>query len=194
MFYSSYYTILEYLHWIANFNRLLGQHIGETAESPLMDPCLPTDLSDEIGLSTERLYLRGTGDFDQCRQILLPFLNLTNENQTSLSGIYQPAIDYSNSQFYGFSEFFYCMEDVLRMGGDYSASKYTRAAKVDAQHQTSTTPQNHDIMNPTVIWTGFQHCPFTLYTRYATPGAFKCCQMPSVERLCITSSWQFYKK
>lgn len=115
-----------------NFSRILGQHIGETPESPLLDPCLPTDLQDEIGPSTQTLYLRGTGDFDQCRQILQPFLNRTNDSQTSLSGIYQPAIDYSNSQFYGFSEFYYCTEDVLRMGGDYNASKYSQAAKVNA--------------------------------------------------------------
>lgn len=121
-----------YLHCITDFSRLLDQHIGETAESPLLDPCLPTDLQDEIGPPTQRLHLRGTGDFDQCGQILQPFLNRTNETQTSLSGIYQPAIDYSNSQFYGFSEFYYCTEDVLRMGGDYNASKYARAAKVNA--------------------------------------------------------------
>lgn len=120
-----------YLHCISNFTRLLGQHIGETAESPLLDPCLPTDLQDEIGPFTQKLYLRGTGDFDQCRQILQPFLNRTNETQTSLNGIYQPAIDYSNSQFYGFSEFYYCTEDVLRMGGDYNVSKYSQAAKVN---------------------------------------------------------------
>lgn len=118
--------------WFIDLSRLLGEHVGETAESPLLDPCLPTDLLDEIGPSTQRLHLRGTGDFDECRRILQPFLNRTNDTQTSLSGIYQPAIDYSNSQFYGFSEFFYCMEDVLRMGGDYNASKYARAAKVNA--------------------------------------------------------------
>ncbi|MEQ2207620.1 hypothetical protein XENOCAPTIV_015784, partial [Xenoophorus captivus] len=112
-----------------DLSRLLGEHVGETAESPLLDPCLPTDLQDEIGPSTQRLHLRGTGDFNECRQILQPFLNRTNESQTSLSGIFQPTIDYSNSQFYGFSEFYYCMEDVLRMGGDYNASKYAQAAK-----------------------------------------------------------------
>lgn len=114
--------------------RLLGQHVGETAESPLLDPCLPTDLQDEIGPSTQKLYLRGTGDFDQCRLILQPFLNRTNATQTSISGVYQPVIDYNNSQFYGFSEFYYCTEDVLRMGGDYNASKYTQAAKVNTTY------------------------------------------------------------
>lgn len=138
---------IEFFEWFCYFprfyepcftvsSRLLDQHIGETAESPLLDPCLPTDLQDEIGPSTQKLHLRGTGDFDLCRQILQPFLNRTNETQTSLSGIYQPAIDYSNSQFYGFSEFYYCTEDVLRMGGDYNASKYARAAKVNTMRTT----------------------------------------------------------
>lgn len=126
-FYPSFY-----IHAVTDFSRLLGQHVGETAASPVLDPCLPTDLQDEIGPSTQRLYLRGTGDFEQCRQILQPFLNHTNETHTSLSGVYQPPIDYNNSQFYGFSEFYYCTEDVLRMGGDYNASKYAQAAKVNA--------------------------------------------------------------
>ncbi|XP_014859294.1 PREDICTED: ectonucleoside triphosphate diphosphohydrolase 4 isoform X2 [Poecilia mexicana] len=125
-------------------NKLLGEHVGETAESPLLDPCLPTDLLDEIGPSTQRLHLRGTGDFDECRRILQPFLNRTNDTQTSLSGIYQPAIDYSNSQFYGFSEFYYCMEDVLRMGGNYNASKYARAAKGYCATQWKTLKERFD--------------------------------------------------
>ncbi|KAM4578439.1 ectonucleoside triphosphate diphosphohydrolase 4 isoform 2-T2 [Fundulus diaphanus] len=125
-------------------NKLSGERVGETAESPLLDPCLPTDLQDEVGPPTQRLHLRGTGDFDECRQILQPFLNRTDESQTSLSGVYQPPIDYSNSQFYGFSEFYYCMEDVLRMGGDYNASKYAHAAKGYCATQWKTLKERFD--------------------------------------------------
>ncbi|KAF3850736.1 hypothetical protein F7725_012508 [Dissostichus mawsoni] len=99
---------------------------------------------DEIGSSTEKLHLRGTGDFDQCRHILQPFLNRTNETLTSLNGIYQPAINYNNSQFYGFSEFYYCTEDVLRMGGDYNASKYSKAAKSYCSTQWKTLKERFD--------------------------------------------------
>uniref|UniRef100_A0A1A8FGP0 nucleoside-triphosphate phosphatase n=2 Tax=Nothobranchius korthausae TaxID=1143690 RepID=A0A1A8FGP0_9TELE len=125
-------------------NRLLGQHVGETAESPLLDPCLPTDMQDEVGSPAQKLYLRGTGDFDRCRQLLQPFLNRTNDTQSSLSGVYQPAIDYRNSQFYGFSEFYYCTEDVLRMGGDYNASKYTQVAKGYCATQWKTLKKRFD--------------------------------------------------
>ncbi|KAM9810820.1 ectonucleoside triphosphate diphosphohydrolase 4 [Neosynchiropus ocellatus] len=125
-------------------NKLLGQHAGESAETPVLDPCLPTDLLEQIGPSSQKIHLRGTGDFDKCRQVLQPFLDRGNMSQTSLSGIYQPPINYNNSQFYGFSEFYYCTEDVLRMGGDYNATKYTQAAKSYCATQWVTLIQRFD--------------------------------------------------
>ncbi|KAJ8380101.1 hypothetical protein SKAU_G00008790 [Synaphobranchus kaupii] len=125
-------------------NKLLGQRMGETADSPYLDPCLPVDLQDEVGPAGQRVHLRGTGEFDLCRQLLQPFLNRTNETQSSLNGIYQPPIDYHNSQFYGFSEFYYCTEDVLRMGGSYNATKYSHAAKSYCATQWRTLKERFD--------------------------------------------------
>ena len=48
----------------------------------------------------------------------------------SLNGMYQPPIDYADSEFYGFSEFYYSMEDVLRMAGKYNVKSYQHAAQV----------------------------------------------------------------
>lgn len=48
----------------------------------------------------------------------------------------QAPINFSNSEFYGFSEFFYCMEDVLRIGGQYDSDKYSQAAKVHTHRHT----------------------------------------------------------
>ncbi|XP_036055419.1 ectonucleoside triphosphate diphosphohydrolase 4 isoform X3 [Onychomys torridus] len=110
-------------------NRLLGKQTGLTPDAPFLDPCLPLDIKDEIQQNGQTLHLRGTGDFDLCRETLQPFMNKTNETQTSLNGVYQPPIHFQNSEFYGFSEFYYCTEDVLRMGGDYNAAKFTKAAK-----------------------------------------------------------------
>ncbi|XP_009083463.1 PREDICTED: ectonucleoside triphosphate diphosphohydrolase 4, partial [Acanthisitta chloris] len=110
-------------------NRVLGRQTGLSSDSPYLDPCLPLDAEDEIQQNGQVLYLRGTGDFHLCREILQPFMNKTNETQTSLNGVYQPAVHFQNSEFYGFSEFYYCTEDVLRMGGDYNAAKFTKAAK-----------------------------------------------------------------
>ncbi|KAM6106712.1 ectonucleoside triphosphate diphosphohydrolase 4 isoform 2-T2 [Pterocles gutturalis] len=110
-------------------NRLLGKQTGMTSDSPYLDPCLPLDAQDEIQQNGQTLHLRGTGDFNLCREIIQPFMNKTNETQTSLNGVYQPAVHFQNSEFYGFSEFYYCTEDVLRMGGDYNAAKFIKAAK-----------------------------------------------------------------
>ncbi|NWR76753.1 ENTP4 diphosphohydrolase, partial [Centropus unirufus] len=110
-------------------NRVLGKQIGMTSDSPYLDPCLPLDAQDEIQQNGQIMYLRGTGDFNLCREIIQPFMNKTNETQTSLNGVYQPTVHFQNSEFYGFSEFYYCTEDVLRMGGDYNAAKFIKAAK-----------------------------------------------------------------
>lgn len=133
-------------------HRLLGKQTGLTPDAPYLDPCLPLDIKDEIRQNGQTVYLRGTGDFDLCRKILQPFMNKTNETQTSLNGVYQPPIYFQNSEFYGFSEFYYCTEDVLRMGGDYNAAKFTKAAKVNL-------PRNpvllHAFERPE--WTGIGH-------------------------------------
>lgn len=110
--------------------RLLGKQTGMTSDSPYLDPCLPVDAQDEIHQNGQIMYLRGTGDFNLCRELIQPFMNKTNETQTSLNGVYQPAVHFQNSEFYGFSEFYYSTEDVLRMGGDYNAAKFIKAAKV----------------------------------------------------------------
>ncbi|NXE43925.1 ENTP4 diphosphohydrolase, partial [Ptilorrhoa leucosticta] len=110
-------------------NRLLGTQSGLSPDSPFPDPCLPLDARDELRRRGLTLHLRGSGDFQLCRELLRPLLNKTNETRSSLNGVFQPPVRFQNSEFYGFSEFYYCTEDVLRMGGDYSAAKFARAAK-----------------------------------------------------------------
>ncbi|NWW74230.1 ENTP4 diphosphohydrolase, partial [Climacteris rufus] len=110
-------------------NRLLGRRTGLSAESPSPDPCLPRDARAELQQGGLTLHLRGSGDFQRCRELLQPLLNRTNQTHTGLNGVFQPPVPLQSSQFYGFSEFYYCTEDVLRMGGDYNAAKFTRAAQ-----------------------------------------------------------------
>jgi len=45
-------------------------------------------------------------------------------------GMQVPPIRFSSTEFYGFSEFWYSMEDVLRMGGPYMYDKYREASIV----------------------------------------------------------------
>ncbi|XP_007907283.1 ectonucleoside triphosphate diphosphohydrolase 4 isoform X2 [Callorhinchus milii] len=111
-------------------NRLTGKRTGLSAEAPIPDPCLSIESVDTIEKEGRLMHLRGTGEFDVCRALVRPFLNKGNETGgEALNGMYLSPVDFQRSEFYGFSEFYYCTEDVLRMGGQYHSTRYLRAAK-----------------------------------------------------------------
>ncbi|XP_030341951.1 ectonucleoside triphosphate diphosphohydrolase 7 isoform X2 [Strigops habroptila] len=110
-------------------NRLHGQQMGLSPEMPFLDPCLPVGLEDTVVRGGQTLFVRGRGDWLACVELLQPLLAGPNGSQASLVRAYKAPIDFGNSEFYGFSEFFYCTEDVLRLGGQYSASTFTSAAQ-----------------------------------------------------------------
>ncbi|KAG7256949.1 hypothetical protein CRUP_015061 [Coryphaenoides rupestris] len=124
-------------------NRLLGSQTGLSQDNPSLDPCLPRGLSDTVARDGRTLHLRGQGDWRLCQQAVHPFLGLHNGTM-SPRGVYQAPIDFSNSEFYGFSEFYYCMEDVLRIGGQYDSLKYSRAATDYCGTKWSTLKQRLD--------------------------------------------------
>ncbi|XP_062466370.1 ectonucleoside triphosphate diphosphohydrolase 7 [Pezoporus occidentalis] len=110
-------------------NRLHSQQMGLSPEMPFLDPCLPMGLEDTVVRGGQTLFVRGRGDWPACVDVLQPLLAGPNSSQASLVGAYKAPIDFGNSEFYGFSEFFYCTEDVLRLGGHYSAPTFTSAAQ-----------------------------------------------------------------
>uniref|UniRef100_A0A7N6A8T0 nucleoside-triphosphate phosphatase n=1 Tax=Anabas testudineus TaxID=64144 RepID=A0A7N6A8T0_ANATE len=124
-------------------NRLLTTQAGMSEDKPYLDPCLPLGLSDTVVRDNHTLYLRGQGDWTQCQDAVRPFLGLHNGTM-SPGGVYQAPINFSNSEFYGFSEFYYCMEDVLRIGGQYDSDKYSRAAMDYCSTKWSTLKQRLD--------------------------------------------------
>lgn len=109
---------------------LHSQQIGLSPETPFLDPCLPKGLEDTVTRGSQTLYVRGRGDWQACALLLHPLLAGSNSSQDSLTAAYKAPIDFSNSEFYGFSEFYYCTEDVLRLGGRYSARAFISAAQV----------------------------------------------------------------
>ncbi|KAJ8316922.1 hypothetical protein KUTeg_004826, partial [Tegillarca granosa] len=104
-----------------------GHHHGKRV---IPDPCLP------VGLLQESLdnshFFKGTGEYKVCQASLVPLLNLTGiceQKPCSMNGVHQPEISFHNNEFYGFSEFWYTMEDVYRIGGLYDSEKFESAAK-----------------------------------------------------------------
>ena len=76
--------------------------------------------------------MKGLGNFDVCRNQLTALLNNSEpcENPPcSLNGVYQPQISFNSTDFYGFSEFWYSVNDVLRLPGVYDARKFDVASK-----------------------------------------------------------------
>ncbi|XP_058527588.1 ectonucleoside triphosphate diphosphohydrolase 7 isoform X2 [Ochotona princeps] len=112
-----------------NKNRLLDQKTGLSPDNPFLDPCLPVGLTDVVERNGHILHIRGKGDWATCGAMLNPLLARSNTSHASLNGIYQSPIDFNNSEFYGFSEFFYCTEDVLRIGGHYHGPTFAKAAQ-----------------------------------------------------------------
>ncbi|XP_033945013.1 ectonucleoside triphosphate diphosphohydrolase 4-like [Pseudochaenichthys georgianus] len=124
-------------------NRLLTTQLGLSEDKPYLDPCLPLSLQDSVVRENRTLSLRGQGDWTRCQEAVRPFLGIHNGTM-SPGGVYQAPINFSNSEFYGFSEFFYCTEDVLRLGGQYDSRKYSKAAMDYCATKWSTLKQRLD--------------------------------------------------
>jgi len=133
-------------------NYLRDSSMGITPRYRIKDPCQPTGLQSNITLQldlnnlnilpqlkanlseTQTVYLYGTGDWDACYKQLQ---NFTTSSQAYFScsqncpdaRISIPPIQFDNSEFFGFSEFWYSMDDVLRMGGHYMYYKFRSASK-----------------------------------------------------------------
>uniref|UniRef100_A0A8C6X331 nucleoside-triphosphate phosphatase n=1 Tax=Naja naja TaxID=35670 RepID=A0A8C6X331_NAJNA len=110
-------------------NRLHSVQIGMNPEVPVLDPCLPVGLEEVVDKGRQTMHVRGQGDWRSCAEQLRPLLAGDNSSGSSLSNSYQASIDFANSEFFGFSEFYYCTDDVLRLGGPYQSSTFTRAAQ-----------------------------------------------------------------
>lgn len=111
-------------------NSHLYHHHGKRV---LADACLPPGLffekQDEEGHTH---FFRGTGDYLACREAVLPLLNLSascEQELCSMNGVHQPTISYHNTEFYGFSEFWYTMQDIYRKGGLYDQEDFQNEAQ-----------------------------------------------------------------
>ncbi|XP_065175882.1 ectonucleoside triphosphate diphosphohydrolase 7-like isoform X1 [Sycon ciliatum] len=110
--------------------------------SVVEDPCQPRNMAVAVKASGSQvevlaageealpagtnIELKGTGQFAACRKSLLPLLEASQEEYHSLGGAYQPRLPLSRS-FYGLSEYWYCMEDILGIGGRYQYQRYVQA-------------------------------------------------------------------
>jgi len=111
----------------------LGMKHNLTLDLDLTHLNLGSDLKTQLR-DRQTVHLYGTGDWELCYKQLSNFTRdkdqfaVCRENCPDTS-IRPPPIQFDNSEFYGFSEFWYSMDDVLGMGGQYMFNKYKQAGK-----------------------------------------------------------------
>jgi len=120
-------------HRIKDPCRAIGMQDNVTINLDLENLNISSTLKAKIA-EDQKVYFYGTGDWDTCYSILTTFTQ-TAESYMSCtqncpdSGISPPPIQFDNSEFFGFSEFWYSMDDVLGLGGQYMYNKYKTASK-----------------------------------------------------------------
>lgn len=97
------------------------------------DPCLPRGmLETQSNHLFHHVTFKGEGNFTKCREKLNPLLNKPNScprSPCSMNGVFQPPINFYDQEMYGFSEYWYTLDDILHVGGVYKEEKFMRAAK-----------------------------------------------------------------
>lgn len=144
---------------IAHQEKLRGHsnHGDESVHGPILDPCLPRDLSlhensaypghsDPHSQRTHTLI--GTGSFEECLKKVEPLLNKDapcSHGPCPFGGVHVPNIDFSMSHFIGVSEYWYSSEHVFGLGGPYDFIQYERAASKFCGRDWNDILRQHDI-------------------------------------------------
>ena len=129
-------------HFLPGLNCSLLREENITVPTPRMtvtSPCLPPDLTENITLGEDHhVRLKGAGNFHGCKRALLALLNKGKASRPCVDGLCHDTfsvpggVEYRHLEFYGLSEFWYSMHDLLMVGGDYKHAEFERAAKVSA--------------------------------------------------------------
>lgn len=130
-----FYALIRFDQCCDNFSLSRVSKKKKMIPDPCLPPGMPLTVETEQG---ESQLLVGSGNYVECKTRLEFLLNLTVPCQfkpCSMNGVHQPPIDFAQSSFYGFSEFWYTMEDVYRMGGLYKFSSFEKKAQVSLKKQ-----------------------------------------------------------
>ena len=100
------------------------------------DPCLPANMN--YHLFASNISLVGTGDYFGCRRALKPLLSKDTQDDRIADNfleccedtLYELPANFTVMPFYGFSEFWYSMNDVLGIGGTYRKTLFDNRAAV----------------------------------------------------------------
>ncbi|KRY65500.1 Nucleoside-diphosphatase mig-23 [Trichinella pseudospiralis] len=137
--YGANVGIERYKKWLANSSTIL--HKDPIKNSTLLsDCCLPNGLIEQMSTDkaegrSEDLIRQGRGCFNECYDAVSRMIqsNVTcstshQNEQCFLEGIPLPALDSSNAEFYGISEYWHSTNDIFGLGGRYDMHRLKNAA------------------------------------------------------------------
>lgn len=80
-----------------------------------------------------KIFFKGTGNWDKCvldlANVLFNHSNCPINKKCFFGGVIAPPISLSNIELYGFSEYWFSVDDVFSLGGDYYHDIFERKAK-----------------------------------------------------------------
>ncbi|CAJ0565432.1 unnamed protein product, partial [Mesorhabditis spiculigera] len=110
---------------LRKYEQDLYKEMSEVNGSYVRDECLPTNLVEMAkGIDGNQFTRRGMGDWESCVEKLSSLIDPGSAPNCLPScyfgNVAAPDIKLSDMQFFGFSEFWFSVEEVLKLGGTYN--------------------------------------------------------------------------
>uniref|UniRef100_A0A0N5AH45 Nucleoside-diphosphatase mig-23 n=1 Tax=Syphacia muris TaxID=451379 RepID=A0A0N5AH45_9BILA len=108
---------------------------NDTSAVIIKDPCMPVNLVQLVeNANTSYFVRRGSGDWDKCVLTLSQVINTSAETECSrelcfLGKVLAPKRSLSTIELYGFSEYWFSLDNVLSLGGPYNFSAVATKAR-----------------------------------------------------------------
>ncbi|XGW21727.1 hypothetical protein V3C99_004584 [Haemonchus contortus] len=123
---------------LRKYEQQLSDQLLSTKESYVRDECMPVNLQKVINRSDGSMFVRkGIGDWEGCvdklsNMITKPFVHPKSlcKPNCFFGSVAAPMVSLSSMALYGFSEYWYSLDEVLSLGGRYN---YTLIAEKSKQ-------------------------------------------------------------
>lgn len=117
------------------------------SEQVINDPCLPRELTSDYHYNDNEYKIKGIGDYEMCVKEQYPLLmkNLQCEDDPCLfNGVHLPTINYEHDKFVGISEYWYTINDIFNLGGEYNYAEFSKQLKLFCEDNWSEILNNYN--------------------------------------------------
>ncbi|KAK6024211.1 GDA1/CD39 family protein, partial [Ostertagia ostertagi] len=145
---------------LRKYEQQLSDQLLATKESYVRDECMPVNLQKVINRSDGSMFVRkGIGDWEGCVKRLSSLLTRPYVHPKSLckpncflGNVAAPMVSLSSMALYGFSEYWYSLEEVLSLGGRYNYSLIAEKSKQYCSQRWSAIQSAFNIAGQEVQW------------------------------------------